>query len=200
MGGGMGTTPVASPAAWSSPAPDDSPVATASREYAAKGRFAWERIGAAYLRVTVARFGTPMEAAEAFAGFAEQRREEAGGVGFVPVAVRSFADQSTAWAGFDDEERPAALLVVREGRDVHGWVAWQVAHAGRTPNPADPLNVLIRIATSVFAVSRPEPETALAALPGSDAVPAGLEPFAERQILATPSAPNGGRVDGTPAL
>ena len=178
-----GGSPVASPGASHA-----EPVATAFRSYAATGRFAWERIGAALLRAEVARFETSAAASIAFPGLIERRvaLEGEGAAAFSPVDVPAFADDSAAWAGFDGEGSPTAVLFVREGRDVHGWLARQITRAGRTPNPAHPLGALVRIAKAVFATPRPEPKTALAALPGPEDVPAGLELFAEREeLLAT---------------
>ncbi len=187
-------TPAASPGV----SPPD-PIAAASRRYAANNRFAWERIGAAHLGVHVARFAHREQALAAFPGVAERQREEAGGSVFAPLAVQAFADGSMAWAGFDDEGRPTALLAVREGRDVHAWIARQVAHAGRTPNPADALRVLVAIATSVFSPPRPEPTTLLAALPGPEDVPVGLELFEEWQSRISPGALGEANPDATPA-
>lgn len=180
---GYGSSPVASPGA-----SEAEPVATAFRSYAANGRFAWEGIGTAFLRVEVTRFETSAAASTAFPGLIERRvaLEGQGTAAFSPVEVAPFADESAAWAGFDSEGSPTALLFVREGRDAHGWLASQITRAGRAPNPAHPLGALVRIAEVVFATPRPEPKTALEALPGPGDVPAGLELFAEREeLLAT---------------
>lgn len=192
--------PVASPAASPDPLRSGSPVATATRRYAASGRFAWEQIGAAYLRVEVARFTTLREASAAFQSIPEQQTGEDGAAALAPVKVRVFANGTMAWAGFDDNGRPAALLVGREGRDVHRWFARQVAHGGRTPSRAEPLRALVAIATSVFTTARSEPDTTLAALPGPEHVPGGLQPFEERQSLATPASADGESPDATPSL
>ncbi len=205
-GGLLVASPVASPAAIPSNSPATSPVASesrpvavASRRYSASNRFAWEQIGAAYLRLDVARFTTHEVAVAAFPGLVDQRLDEAGAAAFAPAEVPAFADERGAWAGFDGKGRPTALLAVREGRDVHTWLARQVPHGGRVPNPAHPLGALLAIARGVFAVPRPEPDTPLGALPGPGDVPAGLELFQERQTLISPATAGEGTPDATPA-
>lgn len=198
-------SPAASPAALSggspvaSPGAASGPVAVASRTYAANGRFAWERIGAAHLSLDLTRYANREGAVAAFPSVVEQRLYEIGAGSFALAEAPAFADESAAWVGFDREGRPTALLFFREERDVHVWLARQVAYAGRTPDPAHPLGALVAIARGVFALPRQAAETPLEALPGRGDVPAGLELFEEGQVLISPDAMGERGVDATPA-